>query len=214
MKATPKPIYSLGRACPAAAVLACCLLAASCAGLPEPLPAERTPPEKIPEKAVPNPVIASPGTRSEAQLAAFLRKGNSSISEERAAEFARTYREEAAAEGINHDIAFCQMLLETGFLKFGGTARPEQNNFCGLGVTDSRTPGESFPTVRLGVRAHIQHLKAYGSREPLRGELVDRRFRFVKRGIAPTFHDLAGRWAADPAYGKKINDLLLKLYSL
>ncbi len=190
------------------------LVLASCAGLPEPLPAERLPPEKVPERAAPSLVIASPGTRTESQLAAFLRKGNPSVSEERAAEFARIYREEAAAEGINHDIAFCQMLLETGFLKFGGTAKPEQNNFCGLGVTDSRTPGESFPTVRLGIRAHIQHLKAYGSKEPLRGDLVDRRFKYVKRGIAPTVDGLTGRWAADPAYGRKIGDLLRGLYSL
>jgi len=190
------------------------LILASCTGLPEPLPAERLPPEKVPERAAPSLVIASPGTRTEGQLAAFLRKGNPSVSEERAAEFARIYREEAAAEGSNHDIAFCQMLLETGFLKFGGTAKPEQNNFCGLGVTDSKTPGESFPTIRLGIRAHIQHLKAYGSKEPLRGDLVDRRFKYVRRGIAPTVDGLTGRWAADPAYGKKIGDLLRGLYAL
>ena len=194
------------------AVLAAGLLFASCAGSPKPLPPEKTPPERPEDRRGFSLTLASTGAKTEKDLGALLRKSNTSISPEKAEEFARLYIEEGRAEGINHDIAFCQMLLETGFLKFGGTVRQEQNNFCGLGVVDSKTPGEVFPTARLGVRAHIQHLKAYGSIEPLRQETVDRRFRFVKRGSAPTVYDLAGRWAADPAYGKKINDLLLKLY--
>jgi N-acetylmuramoyl-L-alanine amidase len=43
----------------------------------------------------------------------------------------KLYREEAAIEGVNHDIAFCQMCLETGFLAFGNDVKPDQNNFCG-----------------------------------------------------------------------------------
>ena len=188
------------------------LLAASCAGTPRPLPPEKAPPERPEDRRGMSLTIASLGAKTEKDLGAFLRRTNPSVGQEKAEDFAKLYIEEGRAEGINHDIAFCQMLLETGFLKFGGTVRPEQNNFCGLGVVDSKTPGEVFPTARLGVRAHIQHLKAYGSTEPLRQESVDRRFKYVKRGIAPTVYDLAGRWAADPAYGKKINDLLLKLY--
>jgi hypothetical protein len=30
------------------------------------------------------------------------------------------------------------------------------------------------------------------------------RFRFVKRGLAPTVNELAGRWNSDPLYGQKI----------
>ncbi|MCA1951165.1 MAG: hypothetical protein LDL24_11375, partial [Treponema sp.] len=60
--------------------------------------------------------------------------------------------------------------------------------------------------------AHIQHLKAYGSTEGLRQPLVDPRFKYVRRGSAPTIHDLAGRWASDRAYGTKLEDLLNRLY--
>jgi hypothetical protein len=188
------------------------IFAFSCAGAPKPLPPKFPPPEKPETRREISVIIASPGNRTESELAVFLVRGNPAVTGAAAREFARLYIEEAVAEGINHDIAFCQMALETGFLKFGGTVRPEQNNFCGLGVLDANTPGEIFPTARIGVRAHIQHLKAYAGTDTLRHELVDRRFKWVKRGSAPTIYDLAGRWAADPEYGRKIHDLLERLF--
>jgi hypothetical protein len=122
------------------------------------------------------------------------------------------YISEAAIEGINHDIAFAQMCLETGFLRYGGLVSPEMNNFCGLGAIGPGIPGEWFPTVELGVRAHIQHLKAYATIEPLRGKLMDPRFHFVRRGSSPTIKDLAGSWAADKFYADKIEIILGRLY--
>ncbi|MEL7244228.1 MAG: cell wall hydrolase, partial [Cyanobacteria bacterium J06573_2] len=70
----------------------------------------------------------------------------------------------------------------------------------------------TFPSARVGVRAHIQHLKAYASLEPLAQENVDPRFRFVTRGIAPLVTDLSGRWEADLQYGDKIVALVKRLY--
>ena len=121
------------------------------------------------------------------------------------------YIEEAGFEGVNHDVAFAQMCLETGFLKYGGDVKPEQFNFCGLGATGG-VPGLSFPDPRTGVRAQIQHLKAYASEEPLKGENVDPRFRYVRRGSSPTIEGLAGTWAADRQYAVKINSMLARLY--
>lgn len=186
------------------------ILFASCAGLPA--PPERLPPTVPEDKRQMTLVISGRGNRTVKELADFLQQGNKMIPREKAEEFARLYREEAEAEEINHDIAFCQMVLETGFLSFQGTVKPEQNNFCGLGTVSADVPGESFPTIRLGVRAHIQHLKAYGSTGPLRNEIVDRRFKYVKRGSAPTIYDLAGKWASDPQYGIKIHGLLKRLF--
>lgn len=59
----------------------------------------------------------------------------------------------------------------------------------------SPTNSISFPDARTGIRAQIQHLKAYGSTEPINQHLVQEnlRFRFVKRGLAPTVNELAGR---------------------
>ena len=127
---------------------------------------------------------------------------------------AKIYIEESHKEGVNQDIAFSQMCLETGFLSYGGSVKPEQNNFCGLGATTKYISGEKFPDVQTGVRAHIQHLKAYASTNDLNHEVVDMRFRFVKRGTAQTIYELPGKWAADKDYAIKLEDLLNRLFQL
>ena len=155
--------------------------------------------------------IMGHGNTSEVQLMMFL-KANNATALNQFPDLPKLYREEASVEGVNYDIAFCQMCVETGFLRFGGDIRPEQNNFAGLGSIGGEAEGATFPSARLGVRAHIQHLKAYASLEPLVQELVDPRFRFVTRGIAPLIQQLSGRWSADLDYGEKIMATLRRLY--
>lgn len=145
-------------------------------------------------------------------LAAFLHQNNNLISTTEAKKIAKIYIEESKTEGVNSDIAFSQMCLETGFLRYSGTVLPGQNNFCGLGVLNKKTRGFSFRDIRLGIRAHIQHLKAYASRGKLHHNLVDPRFRFVKRGSIKDVDALAGKWAADKRYGIKIRYLLGRMY--
>jgi hypothetical protein len=157
--------------------------------------------------------IMGPGMMSERDLIEFFMECNPEADEERVARLAALYMDEAAYEGVNWDIAFVQMCLETGFLRFGGLVTEDMNNFCGLGATDQQHPGHSFPDARTGIRAHIQHLKAYASTEALAGECVDPRFHYVNpRGRAPDIYGLAGSWAADPEYGNKLADLLERLY--
>jgi hypothetical protein len=61
---------------------------------------------------------------------------------------------------------------------------------------------------REGVRAQVQHLKAYASTEPLKQECVDPRFKLVTRGVAPSWEDLNGRWAVPGnGYGESIVDI-------
>jgi len=155
--------------------------------------------------------IMTYGNKNAEQLSSFLMRHNSRISKSEALLMATYYIDESESEGVNHDIAFCQMCLETGFLRFGGVVSKQQNNFCGLGAIRVGKPGENFSTKQLGVRAHIQHLKAYGSDDPLNGQLIDRRFKWVKRGISPTVDGLSGKWAADREYAYKIKNLLLRL---
>ncbi|AFY69397.1 cell wall hydrolase/autolysin [Thalassoporum mexicanum PCC 7367] len=155
--------------------------------------------------------IMGQGLTSATQLLSFLRQNNDLALRE-FANLPNVYREEAAIEGINHDIAFCQMCLETGFLRFGGDVEPQQNNFAGLGAIELGNGGDRFPTIRIGIRAHVQHLKAYASTEPLVQPLVDSRFRFVIRGTAPLVGQLSGRWAVDPFYAEKIMAILRYLY--
>ncbi|MDE5720279.1 MAG: glucosaminidase domain-containing protein [Paramuribaculum sp.] len=128
-------------------------------------------------------------------------------------EIAQAFYDVGQRYGIRGDVALCQSILETGwFLYTGGTAvRPEQHNYCGLGVTRKGIRGHAFKDPREGVTAQIQHLYAYASTERLpKGEgMVDPRFALVSRGVASTWHDLNGRWAANNHYGSRI----LKLYA-
>ncbi|BAY42909.1 hypothetical protein SAMD00079811_04870 [Scytonema sp. HK-05] len=155
--------------------------------------------------------IMSNGYTSEVQLQLFLRNNNEGAIVQ-FPDLPKLYREEATIEGVNYDIAFCQMCLETAFLRFGGDLKPEQNNFAGLGTIGGGAEAASFESARIGVRAQIQHLKAYASLEPLVQEVVDPRFRFVTRGIATSINQLSGRWSADLDYGNKIMAMLKRLY--
>lgn len=87
--------------------------------------------------------------------------------------------------GIRADVALAQAAKETGFFKFGGDVKAEQNNFCGLGATGGGNVGHSFPDRATGVQAHVEHLYAYATDEPLIGTIADPRFYLVHRGSAP-----------------------------
>ncbi len=140
--------------------------------------------------------------------------------------FAQLYIEEANAEGIRADVAFAQAMKETGWLKFGGQVSISQFNFAGLGATDDGAAGMSFAQkygdnengIRMGIRAQIQHLKAYASTEPLNNVCVDERFNLVKRGCAPYVEWLGQKenpngygWATGANYGQGIIDIMNRI---
>ena len=170
------------------------------------------PPAEAPARpAIPHYIMGR-GHVSPEKLAAFLLDNNPEADRAFVEELAIIYVEEAAIEGVNHDVAFAQMSLETGFLRFGNLVTIDQFNFGGLGATGPGFPGLTFPSARIGVRAQIQHLKAYASDAPLNMELVNPRFFFVRRGSSPTITGLAGTWAEDPEYAEKIHNILERLY--
>lgn len=129
--------------------------------------------------------------------------------------FCQIYIEEAEAEGVKAEVAFAQTMKETGWLKFGGDASIEQFNFAGIGTTGGGEPGNSFPDVRTGVRAQIQHLKAYATEEALLQECVDERYEYVTKGCAPYVEWLGQQenpigtgWATDEEYGYAIVEMI------
>ena len=126
-------------------------------------------------------------------------------------DFCQLIYDEAVHEGVRPAVLYAQVMHETGWLQFGGDVSPEQCNFGGLGATGGGNPGNQFPDVRTGLRAQVQHLKAYGSTEPLKNPCVDERFKYVQRGVAPYVADLAGKWAMDTQYGVKLNKIIDKL---
>jgi N-acetylmuramoyl-L-alanine amidase len=130
-------------------------------------------------------------------------------------DFVNTTWNEAASEGVRADVAFSLMMLETGWLKFGGDVKEHQNNFGGLGATGGGNPGHEFPDIQTGIRAVVQHLKAYASLDDLKSECVDPRFKYVTRGSAVNIEWLGIRenpdgfgWAAGYGYGYKIINIM------
>ena len=122
--------------------------------------------------------------------------------------------EEGSAEGVAGDVAFVQSIIETGWFRFTGAVPASKNNFAGIGAVDS-SPGDaaSFPDARTGVRAQIQHLRAYADATatsctvpPLRNPCVDPRFALVTpKGRAPLWNQFGGGiWATSPTYGLDI----------
>ena len=132
-------------------------------------------------------------------------------------QFAQIFYEEATAEGVRAEVAFTQCMKETGFLKYGGDVLPNQYNFAGIGATGA-VHGASFSNVRMGIRAQIQHLKAYGSVSPLTNPCVDPRFNLVKRGSAQYVEWLGIKenpngygWATSKSYGHDIVNMVNSL---
>ncbi|MHB8279537.1 MAG: N-acetylmuramoyl-L-alanine amidase [Candidatus Humimicrobiaceae bacterium] len=91
-------------------------------------------------------------------LRPFVARGSGQI--DRARRLADLYIKWGQAFNIRADIAWAQMCHETGFLEFTGVARPEWNNFAGIGITG---PGAmvTFASEELGVIAHYAHLAWY-----------------------------------------------------
>lgn len=139
--------------------------------------------------------------------------------------FCQVYYDEATAEGVDPALAFTQAMKETGFLKFTGQVKIDQFNFAGMGVTDASTNGDSYQNVREGIRAHVQHLKAYAVKNPtFANPVVDKRysswFAANRSGTAPYIEWLGISenpsgfgWATEKGYGYSIlNDYMNQLY--
>jgi hypothetical protein len=99
---------------------------------------------------------------------------------------AQYFVEEGSAEGVTGDVAFMQSIVETGWFRFNGSVPAWKNNFAGIGATDTNPDPAVFPDARTGVRAQIQHLRAYAdpsaygcSVPPLHNSCVDPRFDLV-----------------------------------
>ena len=113
----------------------------------------------LPEVKVSNtnavPACATPG-----RLMAYLRSRNPGM-DDRFEGLATEYMRHGEVMGIRWDMAFFQMILETGSLRYDGDVRASQNNFAGLGAAGGGKRGEHFADISSGVKAHLQHLMMY-----------------------------------------------------
>lgn len=165
-------------------------------------------------------------------VAAFVSVGASYPAEALSAGDAPTIRdfcaqlyEEAADEGIRPELVFCQAMKETGWLRFGGRVNVSQFNFAGIGAVDGGTTSASFSSVREGLRAQVQHLKAYAVKGVTKSALahvcVDPRFSLVTTGSAEYVQWLGikenpqGRgWATGKGYGCQIVSLMSECFGV
>ena len=155
------------------------------------------------------------------QMKTYIKKKNPKVPQS-VLKIILLYISEGAAEGIRGDVAFAQSCLETGNFTFNGSAVTlDQNNFCGMGVTANGMKGNSFKSPKEGIRAQIQHLKAYASTQPLTQTCVDPRYQYVQKGCAPYVEWLGiqenpqGRgWASGAGYGQKILTILGAITSI
>ncbi|MBM3710699.1 MAG: hypothetical protein FJW61_09795 [Actinobacteria bacterium] len=92
-------------------------------------------------------------------VSVFIKRGSSKV--DWARRLAPVYIQYGKLFNLRADIAWAQMIHETGFLEYTGDVKPNQNNFCGLGATGGGVPGNSFATEELGVIAHYAHLAWY-----------------------------------------------------
>ena len=161
--------------------------------------------------------IASNPVATAEQMIAYVKAKNPNVAQS-VIDMIPLYLSEGTVEGIAGDIAFAQSCVETGNFAFPQTTCKvslDQNNFAMMGVTTAESKGESFESPQIGIRAQIQHLKAYANSDALVGECVDPRFKYVVRGVAPYVEWLGmkenpqGRgWASSAGYGRKILDVL------
>lgn len=156
--------------------------------------------------------IAGEAMATEEQMLAYLLRRNSKPKlTGTPEELVHAYYEEAEHEGVRADVALAQAFKETGFFAYGGDVDWKQNNFCGLGATGSGAKGLSFPDIRTGARAHIQHLLAYSRTERPRVAVVDPRYDLIRMnrpdiyGQLTRWTQLNGVWAVPGKnYGQEI----------
>lgn len=161
------------------------------------------------------------------RLMHFLKAHNSNLPQ-RFSSIAKLYKSHGEAWLVRWDYAFFQMAVETNFLQFRkanglpGDVNITQNNFAGLGATGGGVPGDHYPDISSGVLAQIQHLVVYsGERVPqptgLRTRLKQDDILHASAKITSrrpvNFQDLAGRWAADRAYGRTISAIANRFFA-
>lgn len=165
--------------------------------------------------------IAGTATATAAQMVAYIKSVNPNVAKS-VIKMIPLYLSEGRTEGIRGDLAFAQSCLETGNFTFKGSAvTMDQNNFCGMGVTRNGMKGSSFSTPQMGIRAQVQHLKAYANKEALVNACVDPRFKYVKRGCIPYIEQLGIQenpnkegWSAGKNYGGQILDILSRILKM
>jgi len=153
--------------------------------------------------------IISHGYVSKRGAISYIKSQNPSANYQSLNTLIDLYIEEAVFEGVNHDIAIAQMLYATNYLRNNVSSF----NYAGLSTVGTRGWDGRFPNMRTGVRAHIQHLKAYGSTQLPRNQIVDPRYHLIggMKGKVKNISQLCELWSHNSNYKE---NLIKKLYCM
>ncbi|HWQ16053.1 MAG TPA: hypothetical protein VNL77_24850 [Roseiflexaceae bacterium] len=199
-------------------------------------------PEDPPPGPTDDAPIVGPATGTAAQALAWLApRADASYTDYDLAQILQAYRELGESVGMDWFLAVAQMAHETGNLTSFWSLRPQRNP-AGIGVTGqwSSTPppdttgwaynyqrarwevGLSFATwAGDSAPAHLGRLLAYALRDEdasdaqralIARALAYRPLPADRRGVAPRWVDLNGRWAVPgTTYGQSIIDLARRM---
>ena len=160
-------------------------------------------------------MVSTYNSSGHAYPSAALSRGGAATAQE----FFTILYDEAVAEGVSPELLFAQVMKETAWLQFGGDVTIGQFNFGGLGATGGGAAGASFSSVQIGLRAQVQHLRAYADSsatpQALSRSLVDPRFTYVRKGSAVYVEHLGiqenpqgAGWATARNYGNDLASMI------
>jgi hypothetical protein len=188
--------------------------------MPKPKPKPKPKPEPEPEPVEPaaGPVTAetgllrAPGATQKALADRILARDHGGYGAGEVREIVKKYVATSKEVGLDPLLVVTQMVLETGNLT-SFWSQPPRRNPAGIGVTGEPGKGLSFSSWDKAVRAHVGRLLAYAipegeetaaQRKLIKEALAVRPLPSNLRGAAPTLKGLAGTWAADKQYAKKL----------
>lgn len=118
---------------------------------------------------------------------------NPSVEKDEISHIVYAYFSEALAEDVNPLVAIAQMLYHTKYLAAKGIME-KTYNFGLLGSNDEN----SFSSRSEGIRAHVQHIKAYSKAKIKSGSIVDPRYAILERegltGTKTFLRELVDSW--------------------
>ena len=167
--------------------------------------ARRDRPPAIPQKIL----LSGQGYLTQAAVVDYMQKH--SRASHNISALVSAYFKIAKEEGVNHEIALAQMWHATRALSHNALLK--NNNYAGL--VKSRTFDGTFRNSDMGVRAHIQHLKGYASKDRPK-PIVDPRYQILVTngylGKGDTLEKLSAYWSQSKEYEANIVKILEDLY--
>ncbi|HUP32766.1 MAG TPA: glucosaminidase domain-containing protein, partial [Gaiellaceae bacterium] len=185
---------------------------------PKPKPEPEPEPKEEPVEPAAGPVTAetgllrAPGATQKALADRILARDHGGYGAGEVREIVKKYVATSKEVGLDPLLVVTQMVLETGNLT-SFWSQPPRRNPAGIGVTGEPGKGLSFSSWDKAVRAHVGRLLAYaipeGEETPAQRKLIKealavRPLPSNRRGCAPTLKGLAGTWATDKQYAKKL----------